>query len=140
MFSKMLKLTTVLLVLMAFFVVPAGVLYSEEIVETIHNDLLCEGVFVKDDTIKCKKVVTNDGTECMFTEIDIVIIESKGCTLKSTGNTCYEWKKTHYYGKIKCKLVLLDNGTYNCDPDLKDANSKQFKYCRDTLMDGDSSN
>ena len=104
MLRKMLKLTVVLLVLSAFFVVPADILFGNE----KFTDKKCTPLALKDPSgIKCSKKSTNAACGKDLYKVEL---KSEGkCDIAAVGYTCTLFKIDVLLGTQSCSWKVTGN-------------------------------
>ena len=114
MLRKMLKHTVVLFVLMAFFAVPASILFSAPKLDkgcrpqTSTYYLLDGNGNVTANSGKCGTYTDDGEVVCNSKKVSLTIIDG-ACDIKLKGYACNEWTDRNVeHGKVDCKWVFVD--------------------------------
>lgn len=123
MFSKMLKLTMFIFVLMAFFVSPPSIKSDDGWGSPVSN-MTCKGVYETDISGDCDE---SDG--CTGSIEYKVTSESEGCVTESYGSICYSKTVSFKVGTAPCQF-RAGGGQVICTADLSGLTSKESTDCK----------
>lgn len=144
MFRKMLKLTMVLFILMAFFVAPPSILSDGSNGDGSGNngsgpssrgsgwgtpvyDKACKGTHDHDIDGSCPQ--TSLPSECTGSVKYYMKSESEGCVTESYGSRCYTKTVWELIGTAPCVIGENDDGTY-CTRDISNLKQESFTDCK----------
>ena len=138
MFSKILKFTTILFVLMAFFVAPPSMLSDGNNGNGSSpagsgwgspvRDKVCKGSYDTGLVGECPQLAS----ECTGSVEYKVKSESEGCVTKNYGFLCYEKTVTYGVGTAPCEITLIVDEFF-CLPDVSGLTPQSSTDCKNSV-------